>query len=485
MILSELIESIDVVKVSGKEKVEITSLAYDSRTACKGGLFIAVPGEQVDGADYIADAVARGVVAVVSECVMDLGRDVTHVQVANAREALADLANAYYGQVSKRLLTVGVTGTNGKTTTSFMIRDILRAGGFNPGLLGTVAYEMGSHSIPATRTTPEALEIHSMLHHMDQHQCRAAVLEVSSHAISMDRVRGIDFNVGVFTNLTQDHLDFHGDMEAYFETKARFFECTQHDGKQCAAVVNVDDPCGQQLLGRLDADSVITYGFSESASVRALDAEVTLSGTRFHVETPWGCGLVSLKLLGRFNVHNALAALAVGGASGIDFSAAVRALEELNAVPGRLEEIPNRRKKKIFVDYAHTDDALKNVLMTLREICTGRLLVVFGCGGNRDQGKRFKMGRVASELADYAIITSDNPRSEDPGTIADHIMKGFEDLSRCEVVLDRRDAIAAGIEMMQRKDILLVAGKGHEIYQEFNGTIVPFDDRETVREFVG
>ena len=482
MKLSELLKSIEVLSVSGDANVEVTGVVYDSRQVTPGALFAAVPGEHVDGADFISDAVSRGAVAVVAECGFDPGSGVVLVKVREGRRALAALANAFYGDLSKQLFTVGVTGTNGKTTTTYMIRDILRAGGFEPGLLGTVAYEVGARSIPATRTTPEAPEIHAMFERMCQYGCDAAVMEVSSHAIAMERVHGIDFNVAVFTNLTQDHLDFHGGMEAYFETKARFFEFLRDHGER-TAVINIDDLWGRKLAEeRLVNLPMVTYGFGETAQVRATKVKPSLSGTEFYVETPWGKGPVSLKLLGRFNVHNALAALAAGGVSGVDFQTMVTAVENVTAVPGRLELVFDRRKRRIFVDYAHTDDALKNVLTTLREICKGRLIVVFGCGGNRDHGKREKMGRVASQLADYSIITSDNPRNEEPAMIAAHILEGFGEARNCEVVLDRREAIAAGIAMMKRKDVLLVAGKGHETYQEFKGTVVPFDDREIVRE---
>ncbi|MBN2684694.1 MAG: UDP-N-acetylmuramoyl-L-alanyl-D-glutamate--2,6-diaminopimelate ligase [Pontiellaceae bacterium] len=486
MRLSELLKSVEVLGVLGDEKVEVTGVAYDSRQVTPGCLFIAVPGEHVDGADFVSDAVSRGAVAIVSECSFDPGSGVALVQVTCARRALAGLANAFYGNLSKKLFTVGVTGTNGKTTTTYMIRDVLRAGGFEPGLLGTVAYEVGERSIPATRTTPEATEIHSMFERMCQHGCDAAVMEVSSHAIAMERVHGIEFNVAVFTNLTRDHLDFHGGMEAYFETKARFFDFVRDGGSGRTAVINIDDPWGKKLADeRLLDSTIVTYGFDAAAQVRATKVIPSLSGTDFYVETPWGKGPVRLKLLGRFNVHNALAALATGGVSGVDFRPMVAALENLASVPGRLELVVDRHKRRIFVDYAHTDDALKNVLTTLREICKGRLIVVFGCGGNRDHGKREKMGRVACELADYSIITADNPRNEDPSTIAGHILEGFKSSCDCEVVLDRRAAIAAGIAMMKRKDVLLVAGKGHETYQEFKGAVVPFDDRETVREIAG
>jgi UDP-N-acetylmuramoyl-L-alanyl-D-glutamate--2,6-diaminopimelate ligase len=485
MKLNELLETVTTLDVTGNHHTEVGGIVCDSRQVKPGCLFVAIPGTHADGAGFITEALSNGAVAVVSEGRLELGRDVAHVHVPDARRALAELANAFFGDLSSKMMVVGVTGTNGKTTTSYMIRSILRAGGHFTGLLGTVAYEIGDRSIPATRTTPEAPAIHSMFRQMMDHGCDSVVMEVSSHAIALERVRAIHFKTVVFTNLTQDHLDFHQNMESYFNTKSMLFESMAGDEGQ-AAVINIDDPWGCRLVEerRLDVN-VLTYGFDARAQVRADGIRLDLHGTRFKVETPWGSGTVRLKLLGRFNVHNALAAIATGGLSGVGFAEMVRALEGLEAVPGRLELVTARKGRKVFVDYAHTDDALKNVLKTLREICKGRLIVVFGCGGNRDRGKREKMGRVASELADYAIVTSDNPRREDPAVIAGEVAAGFVDADRYTVVLDRREAIEAGVRMARRKDLLLIAGKGHETYQEFADTVVPFDDRQVVREIVG
>jgi UDP-N-acetylmuramoyl-L-alanyl-D-glutamate--2,6-diaminopimelate ligase len=485
MKLNALLESTTPLDVNGSRDPEIEGIAYDSRQVKPGWLFVAVSGHRIDGAEFVTEALSNGAVAVVSENQLELGSGVVHVQVPRARRALAEIANAYYGDLSRQMNVVGITGTNGKTTTGFMIRDILRDGGFLPGLLGTVAYEIGERSIPASRTTPEAPDIHSMFQQMKEAGCDSVVMEVSSHAIALHRVHGIDFNTSVFTNLTQDHLDYHKDMDTYFNVKAKLFQTLEkkHDH---SAVINIDDPWGRKLIDerKLQAN-VVSYGFNERAMVCASDARLDASGTRFEVCTPWGDARVCLQLLGRFNIHNALAALAVGGLAGIDLQRMAKSLENIRAIPGRLELVSNRKGKKVFVDYAHTDDALKNVLTTLREICKGKLVVVFGCGGNRDRGKREKMGRMAAELADHSIVTSDNPRGEDPGAIAGDIIGGFDDQDQFAVVLDRREAIEKGIRLTGRKDILLVAGKGHETYQEIRGTIVPFDDRETVRELIG
>ncbi len=485
MMLDKLSESIETLGIKGAGEVEIEGIAYDSRRVKPGWLFVAVQGHETDGSGYIADALSNGAVAVVSENALDLGSAVAHIQVPDARRALAEIANVFHGDLSREMKIVGVTGTNGKTTTAYMIRSLLRDGGFMPGLLGTVAYEIGAQSIPALRTTPEAPDIHALFRKMKEAGCDSAVMEVSSHAIALQRIHGIDFAIRVFTNLTQDHLDYHGDMETYFEVKSRLFRAGKK-GDGHSVVINTDDPWGRKLIeeGRAEAN-VVSYGFDEQAMVRATDAKVAANGTRFHVHTPWGEEKIHLQLLGRFNIHNALAALATGGQLGIALDVMAQSLSKIASVPGRIEPIPNRKRKKVFVDYAHTDDALRNVLSTLREICKGKLIVVFGCGGNRDRGKRKLMGQAAAALADFSIITSDNPRKEDPAAIVGDIMEGFSGQESFEVVLDRRAAIEAGIQRMGRKDILLVAGKGHETYQILKETIIPFDDRETVREILG
>lgn len=485
MKLETLLQSIETMSINGAVAVEIESLAYDSRRVMPGGLFVAIRGHKADGAQYVTEALANGAVAVVSENNLDVGAGAAHIQVRCARRALAEIANAFYGDLSSRMKIVGVTGTNGKTTTTYMIRDLLRAGGFRPGLLGTVAYEIGERTLPAARTTPEAPDLHDLFRQMLESGCDSAVMEVSSHAIALQRIHGIHFGTTVFTNLSRDHLDYHKDMENYFDVKSRLFKA--HGGKECPpAVINIDDPWGRKLPGEdLGLKDAVTYGFDERAMVRASDVKMDVDRTCFLLSSPWGEVRICLNLLGRYNISNALAALAVGGLFGIDLQCMAASLENIKAIPGRLELVQNRKHKKVFVDYAHTDDALRNVLETLRNICKGKLIVVFGCGGNRDRGKRKLMGQAAASLADFTVITSDNPRKEDPSAIVGDIVEGFADGESFEVVLDRRDAIAKGIQKTGRKDILLIAGKGHEAYQELKETTIPFDDRETVREILG
>lgn len=485
MKLSQLIKDLEIIHLNGPDEFEVEGIAYDSREVQEGWLFVAVSGHQVDGAEYITEAVSRGACAVISENDLDLGRQTTHIQVACARRALAALAIVFFGNPSRDMYVIGVTGTNGKTTTTYMIRDLLQKSGRQAGLLGTVAYVVGTRSIPASRTTPEAMDIHKMFCNMRDVGCDSVVLEVSSHAIALERIHGIDFDVCVFTNLTQDHLDYHKDMDSYYAVKAQLFKQGEtHDGH--TVVINVDDPWGRKLASEpFLRNMLVTYGEDAGAMVRASNIVVSAEGTQFDVETPWGKAGLSMQLLGRFNVHNALAALAVGGVGGIPLEEMVEVLVSMPQVPGRLEPVGNGKGRKVFVDYAHTDDALKNVLDTLREICAGRLIVVFGCGGNRDQGKRRLMGAVADAYADYSIVTSDNPRNEEPARIAVDIVRGFAEDGCFEVELDRKLAIARGIELMESDDILLIAGKGHETYQEFKGTVIPFDDREIAQEILG
>ncbi len=361
-----------------------------------------------------------------------------------------------------------------------MLREIFKVAGRKSGLLGTVRYEMGDRVIPAARTTPEAPDLQSMFAQMERAGCDSAVMEVSSHALAQHRVEGILFDAAVFTNLTQDHLDYHGTLEDYFIVKARLFNQVRR-----FAIINRDDPWGKRLLDEKKFLAGLTsYGFEEGADVRGLNPITDSTGSRMRVQSRWGNADVSLNIIGRFNLSNALAAFATAAALGIPVESIVKALAEIKCVPGRLESVENRKHRRVYVDYAHTDDALRNVLETLREITPGKLVVVFGCGGNRDKGKRPLMGKVAARLADYSIITNDNPRSELPEQIAADIAAGFDSERKYEIVLDRKVAIARGLALIGKKDVLLIAGKGHETYQEFNGAIFPFDDREAVREIL-
>ncbi len=481
--LDALLKGLEPLSVKGSRHVQLSGLAYDSRQVRPGFLFFALPGENRDGGEFLDDAVKRGAVAVVSEAERPGYRDVTQVCVRSAREAMARMAHAFYGDPSAALKMVGITGTNGKTTVSFMVRDLLTAAGLAPGLIGTIQYQMGERCIPATRTTPESLDLAAMLDQMVHAGSRGAVMEVSSHGLVQQRVLGIEYDVGVFTNLTRDHLDYHQTMESYFEAKALLFRSLGLGAKSATAVINADTEWGARLavLPGLKAE-VLAFGLEMEAQVRARDIHCSAGGSDFIADSPWGSERFHLNLLGRFNISNALAAASACGALGVPWKDCAEVLAAMKPVPGRLEQILNRKGLLVFVDYAHTDDALAHVLQTLREITARRLIVVFGCGGRRDRAKRPLMGAVAARLADFSIITSDNPRNEDPVEIVVQVASGFGFSETFVMEIDRRKAIARALAMAGEGDTVLIAGKGHENYQEFANTVAPFDDREVVRE---
>ena len=479
MQLKILAEAIPVREVLGSLDREVDGIFYDSRRVQKNGLYVAVRGAHVDGHQFTEQAIERGASAIVVERAESHSR-ATSLVVPDSREALADLAFTFFKKPALRLKMAGVTGTNGKTTTSFLLKHICDAAGLRSGLIGTVRYEIGERVLPATRTTPESLDLQELLSQMVDAGCKAAVMEVSSHALAQERTRGLEWDVAIFTNLTQDHLDFHKTMEDYFEAKARLFTGLkdQPNKKAAAAVINLDDRYGEQLAGRIkDEAPVVTYGMSARADFRASNYRAEFGGTSFQLDARGKSYLVRVPLIGRFNVVNALAALAAANSLGIDLREAVLSLAKSPQVPGRLEAVPAKRQFQIFVDYAHSDDALLNVLKTLRELNPNRLIVVFGAGGDRDKRKRPLMGRVADQNADYSIITSDNPRKEDPLAIIADVQKGFRS-GNFETVPDRTEAIARAIALAQPRDIVLIAGKGHENYQEFADHTIPFDDRQ-------
>jgi len=404
--------------------------------------------------------------------------------VGDSRAALARAALAYYGHPSSKLKVVGITGTNGKTTVAFMLKQMLEAAGVRTGLLGTVRYEIGERILPASRTTPESLELQDMMAQMLRAGCGACVMEVSSHALQQQRVAGVEFDVGVFTNLTQDHLDYHGSMENYFLAKQRLFTGWPHGTKPGACVANLDDPFGARIFDSTNAGSRFTFALGGNADIRAGHIQLGREDTSFQLHVRGASHAVLLPLIGRHNIYNALAAVGAALALDVPLPSVLKALRSMRAAPGRLEPVQCGQPFVVLVDYAHTDDALRNVLTTLREVTTGRVLLAFGCGVNRDTGKRAKMGRVAAELSDACIITSDNPRNEPPDSIAVAIQEGWHDArpGGYHVELDRHCAIEQIIAMAQPGDTVLIAGKGHESCQEFQDTVVPFDDCSHARE---
>jgi UDP-N-acetylmuramoyl-L-alanyl-D-glutamate--2,6-diaminopimelate ligase len=482
MQLKTLIASIIPRQINGPLDREVESIAYDSRRVQKNTLFVALKGEKVDGHNFVAEAIDRGASGIVTEREEKHARATT-VVVEDSREALADLAATFYQRPARRLKMAGVTGTNGKTTTTFLIKHICEKAGLRCGLIGTVRYEIGERILPAVRTTPESLEVQELLAQIADAGCKAAAMEVSSHALAQERTRGLEFDVAVFTNLTQDHLDFHGTMENYFEAKVKLFTGLplQKTKKKTTAVVNADDHYGQMLVGRIGKKTpVVTYGMGVNADFRASNYRMEFGGTSYQLDAKGKSYLVRVPLIGRFNVANSMAALAAANSLGVGLREAVLSLGKSPQVPGRLEAVPAKRQFQVFVDYAHTPDALLNVLKTLRELQPKKLIVVFGCGGDRDRQKRPLMARVVDQNADYGIVTSDNPRKENPDAIIAEVEKGFRS-RHYEKISDRTEAISRAIALAQPHDIVLIAGKGHETYQEFADYTIPFDDVQVAR----
>jgi UDP-N-acetylmuramoyl-L-alanyl-D-glutamate--2,6-diaminopimelate ligase len=457
------------VDVLGRAPVEIADLAYDARAAGPGSLYFCVPGSRADGHDFARQAVANGAVALVVERPLELA--VPQIVVEDARRAMALAADEFFGRPTEELEVAGVTGTNGKTTTAFLLYSILAAAGRRPGLLGTIESRVGGERRPAIRTTPEAIDLQRIFREMLDAGDRSAAVEATSHGSELGRLERVRFSALVFTNLTQDHLDFHGTIERYFDAKRRLFtESTP------PAAVNVGDPHGRRLAEELRGHNrLLTFGLVDDAELRAENLELDPRGAHFHA-----CGIeLETRLRGRFNVENVLGAVAAARLLEIPHDAIARGVRELRGVPGRFEAVDEGQPFAVLVDYAHTPDSLENVLRTARDLAQNRVICVFGCGGDRDRGKRPLMGRIATELADLAIVTSDNPRSEEPEAIIAEILEGAGD---AEVEPDRRKAIADAIAAADEGDVVVIAGKGHEQGQQFADRTIPFDDREVARE---
>ncbi len=478
MRLSELWASVPDGVPDPFEDREVSGLVCDSRRVTPGACFVAVPGEREDGARFIPDALARGASALVAGRRPDPAPPIPLLCVPDARAAAARLAAAFHGRPSERLDVVGITGTKGKTTTAFLVRSVLEAAGRRCGMLGTVRYVVGDRVLPAPNTTPGPVELQGHLAEMAAGGCRAAVLEVSSHALVQRRVEGVRFRVGVFTNLAQDHLDYHRTEEAYREAKGILFRMLEPGA---SAAINLDDPAAGWYRG-ICRVPVVGYGLRPDADVRAEVHAVDFRGTRLTLSASGKRVDVSSRLMGLHNASNVLAAASAAVALGIDLETVRRGVEALTAVPGRLEPVEAGQDFAVMVDYAHTEASLRSVLACLRPLTKGRLICVFGCGGDRDRGKRPRMGRVAEELADLAILTSDNPRTEEPESILAEIRAGMREPDRARTIADRREAIRAAVAAAAAGDIVLIAGKGHETYQIFRDGTRPFDDREAARE---
>jgi UDP-N-acetylmuramoyl-L-alanyl-D-glutamate--2,6-diaminopimelate ligase len=498
MTLNRLLQGVRVTKLYsgmyGKmvltQDVSVPNIRYDSRTVGPGDMFVALKGTAQNGHRFIDEAIARGASVVVVDDdgarpdTFFMHSGVLKVVVPEAREALAVLGANFFGRPGDRLQLVGITGTNGKTTTSHLIRAILEADGKPSGLIGTIDYRIGERVIPATHTTPESLELNALLAEMERSGCVAAVMEVSSHALTMSRVAGLNFRAAVFTNLTQDHLDYHGTMEEYFRAKKILFDSLGPGG---VAAVNADDPYGLRIAADSPA-ARITYGFGQGCDVRVSGVELRIDGSRCLVSHGGKEIEIRSALTGRFNIQNILAACAAALGMGIAPGAVAAGIGSVASVRGRFERVVAPAGWAAIIDYAHTPDALENCLRTIRELIgpdpARRIITVFGCGGNRDRGKRPLMGRIASQWSDIAIVTSDNPRNEDPVSIIEAVVAGMIPGRETHTEVNRRDAIRGALRMAHTGDVVLVAGKGHETYQVIGAARQHFDDREEVESFI-
>lgn len=465
-------------RIVGSDTVSVSDIEYSSKAIRVGSAFVAISGFKQDGNAYAEEAIGRGAAAIVTE--KETVRSVPQLIVPDARIALADLSTCFYPYGTPPLTACGVTGTNGKTTSCFLIKRFLETSREKVGLISSLVYDTGDEKIGAPRTTPESLDVFRLLYAMKENHCSAAVLEISSHALVLHRVRNVSLNVALFTNLTRDHLDFHSSMEDYLEAKARLLDMVA--GKNKWAVINYDSPEFRSLLPRVKGSS-LTYSLeNREADIFMLSYRLRPDGSRFEIHTPAGERWVDFRLVGRFNLYNALGATGAALAMGVDIDAIARGLEEATVVPGRLERIESSAPFSVFIDFAHTPDALTRTIETLRETGQGRVLTLFGCGGDRDRGKRPLMAQTVTSLADYTVLTADNHRTENPSQIFADAKVGFVSGAKTSVVEDRRQAIAQILRQACPGDVVLIAGKGDENYQEINGVKYPWSDRDVSRE---
>lgn len=472
MRLQDVMNGMEGIRILGDSAVDVASLKYDSRRISDGDMFAAIQGEKFDGTRFIEEAAKRGALSFLVPEGSARRSEGTYVFASNVREALALASRNFFADPSSKLKVVGITGTNGKTTSSYLIHGILEKAGMDSGLIGTVQYLVGGEVISAARTTPESPDLLGLMDTMVRTGCGACIMEVSSHALTLHRVTGVKLEVAVFMNLTRDHLDFHNDMEEYFRAKAALFKA----GEVNHRIVNRDDPFGMRLIRELGSD-VLTFGLNEGDISPEGPLTVEKWGSRCRLRSPWGPVDVNTTLPGRFNLYNIMAAVASCGVLGLDTGSIALGLSSVDRVPGRFEKVDRGQSFTAVVDYAHTPDALQNVLENARAITEGRVLTVFGCGGDRDVSKRPLMGQAAGRHSDLVIVTSDNPRSEDPEKIIDDIMEGISDpVGTVERVPDRRAAIDRAVREARPGDMVVVAGKGHENYQIIGERIVPFSD---------
>ena len=479
MKLANLLGNCGFLEARGSLDADITDIIIDSRKVTPGALYVCIPGTKVDGHAYASQAAEKGAAALVVERFLD-DAAVPQVKVKDSREALAKLAAEFHGNPAQRVSLTGVTGTNGKTTTTYMLKSIFEAAGEKVGLMGTIATLVGDVSLPQMLTTPDPMELHGALKHMADEGCKRVVMEVSAHALALRKLAGVQFDTVVFTNLTQDHLDDFKTMERYRDAKKLLFT----DEFARAAVLNGDDPNGNFMAVGFHGP-VVFYGQSESASLRATDADVRPDGISFTIQHEGREMPVSMRLSGHFNIYNALGAAGAALLLGIPLDTIKRGLENIKVMNGRMERVENKQGFTVIVDYAHSPDSIENLLRAARVFTHNRVIIVFGCGGDRDRSKRPIMGRLAASLADYAVITSDNPRTEEPESIVDMIVSGAIEGDGLYIkIVDRQEAIGHAIQSARKGDVVLIAGKGHETYQDVMGVKRHFDDREVARAFL-
>ena len=458
---------------------EVYGISHNSRKVKGGYVFVAIKGHKLDGHDFVVDAIEKGATTLVVEKKIETTPRISQIIVPNTRKALASLSNRFYNEPSSKMTVVGITGTNGKTTTSYLTKSIIEASGNKAGLIGTIQYQIGNRVIPAQETTPESVEIQSYLSEMLKSGIKYAVIEASSHALSQHRLDGVRFSSAIFTNLSIEHLDYHDNIKNYRTEKLKL---VKELSSEAFTILNADHNASKHFA-ECTKSQVIWYGIKKkNADVTAEIINMSADATRFLLNSPWGKKIINLNLIGKHNVYNALAAAANGLALGFKIDTIKTGIEFLSGVPGRLEKIDYGQDFHIYIDFAHTHQALQTILSTIRETTTGRIILVFGCGGDRDRKKRPKMGHIAEKYSDLFWITSDNPRSEDPLKIIHEIQKGVRKKTSCRVQPDRKIAIEDAISEAKKGDVVIIAGKGHEQYQILQNTLIPFDDREIVRQ---
>jgi len=481
MRLEDILEGVKFETEGPFHGPDVARVTSDSRAVRKGDMFVAFRGYAADGSRFIGDAVARGAGIIVSEKDFAAPPNVTKVLIRDSRAAMPVIADNFYGHPSQKLKVTGVTGTNGKTTITYIIENILKCAGESAGVIGTINYRLKDRVLPAKNTTPGPLELQAMLAEMVEEDVKFAVMEVSSHSLDQCRIGGVLFDAAIFTNITSEHLDYHKSISNYFRAKAKIFDSLKRGG---TAILNMDDKKVAALKDSIK-EKVLTYGVKEDSDVKCESLKLSLNGSRFIIKTKNGEFKINTRLIGIHNVSNILASVAASLALGIDAEAIAEGVDSATFAPGRLEPVEEGQRFRVFVDYAHTEDALRNILGLLRQTAEKKIITVFGCGGDRDRTKRPAMGKAACKLSDHVVITSDNPRSEDPLRIIGEIESGIKgSFSNYDIVADRRKAIKAALRLASEGDVVLIAGKGHEDYQIIGNKTIPFDDRVVVREIL-